>query len=83
MIGVTKGMRILLGHNCMHVLWTRFGLDRPLINTIIRFLDLPVRVFRQLELNPRYAPNRPGGLTNQINDLSLENPYTTEKDGKL
>ena len=67
MISVTKGMRIL--QKKLLELWDRYRLDTPLVNMIIRFLDLPTRVFRQLELNQRYAPNLPGGLMNQIRDF--------------
>ena len=76
MVTVTKGMRIL-GHR-LHELWNRFNLDRPLINMIIRFLDLPVRVFRQLELNPRYDPRQPGGITRQINEFPIASHYYRE-----
>ena len=67
LIGVTKGMRIL-GHK-LHELWNRFGLDSALVNMIIRFLDLPVRVFRQLELSPRYELRQPGALLRQMNEF--------------
>jgi hypothetical protein len=75
-IGVTKGMRIL-GHK-LHELWDRFGLDRPLVNMIIRFLDLPVRVFRQLQVNPRYDPRQPGGLLRQMNEFPTMPYYYRE-----
>jgi hypothetical protein len=61
-----------------HELWDRYRLDRPLVNMIIRFLDLPVRVFRQLELNQRYAPNQTGGLMNQERDFPTQSYYYRE-----
>ena len=76
LVTVTKGM-VILGHK-MHELWNRFGLDRPLINLIIRFLDLPVRVFRQLQLNPRYDPRQVGGIQRQITEFPLASHYYRE-----
>ena len=76
MISVTKGMRIL--QHKLHELWDRYGLHLDFVNMIIRFLDLPTRVFRQLELNQRYAPNRPGGLMNQIRDFPTQSYYYRE-----
>jgi hypothetical protein len=76
MISVTKGMRIL--QKKLLELWDRYRLDTPLVNMIIRFLDLPTRVFRQLELNQRYAPNLPGGLMNQIRDFPTQSYYYRE-----
>lgn len=76
MISVTKGMRIL--QKKLHELWDRYRLDTPLVNMIIRFLDLPTRIFRQLELNQRYAPNLPGGLMNQIRDFPTQSYYYRE-----
>jgi len=76
MVTVTKGMRIL-GHK-LHELWERFNLDRPLINMIIRFLDLPVRVFRQLQLNPRYDFKKHGGLQRQIEEFPIASHYYRE-----
>ena len=70
MVTVTKGMRIL--QRKLHELWERYGLDRELVNIIIRFLDLPVRVFRQLEFNPRYGM---GGIVNQMTDFPLASHY--------
>ena len=76
MVTVTKGM-IILGHK-LHELWDKYRLDRPLVNLIIRFLDLPVRVFRQLELNPRYDPRRPGGIQRQMTEFPLASHYYRE-----
>ena len=76
MISVTKGMRIL--QRKLHELWDRYRLDTPLVNMIVRFLDLPTRVYRQLELNRRYAPNLPGGLMNQIRDFPTHSYYYRE-----
>ena len=76
MISVSKGMRIL--QKKLHELWNRFGLDLDLVNMIIRFVDLPVRIFRQLELNQLYAPNLPGGFINQIRDFPTMSYYYRE-----
>ena len=76
MVTVTKGMRIL--QHKLHELWDKFRLDRPLVNLIIRFLDLPVRVFRQLELNPRYDPRQPGGIQRQTTEFPLASHYYRE-----
>ena len=76
MVTVTKGMRIL--QHKLHELWAKYGLDLPLLNIIIRFLDLPVRVFRQLELNPRYNPRQPGGVERQITEFPLASHYYRE-----
>jgi len=76
LIGVTKGMRIL--QHKLHELWNRFGLDSPLVNMIIRFLDLPVRVFRQLEFNRRYDPRQPGALLRQMNEFPTMSYYYRE-----
>jgi len=75
-ISITKGMRIL--QQKLHELWDRYRLDLPLVNMIIRLLDLPVRVFRQLELNQLYAPNQPGGLMNQMRDFPAMSYYYRE-----
>ena len=76
MVTVTKGMRIL--QHKLHELWEKYRLDRPLVNIIIRFLDLPVRVFRQLELNPRYDPRQPGGVERQMTEFPLASHYYRE-----
>jgi len=73
LIGVTKGMRILL--HKLHELWNRFGLDNPLVTMIIRFLDLPAIVLRQLELNLRYDPRQPGALLRQMNEFPTMSYY--------
>ena len=76
MVTVTKGMRIL--QLKLHELWDKYRLDRPLVNLIIRFLDLPVRVFRQLELNPRYNPRQPGGIARMMTEFPLASHYFRE-----
>ena len=70
-------MLIILQHK-LHELWEKYRLDRPLVNIIIRFLDLPVRVFRQLELNPRYDPRQPGGVERQTTEFPLASHYYRE-----